>query len=200
MMPTFYANSVLIHLNDTGEISHEIGEEVFMSEMIKIIQGGQTASHMETWLMVWDYECSPNSIYIVCLTPSHYLCQWLLFLAAGRAVQLVRGSPAPMSAPWQSLSLCWGSGMPLFYRDMPQGNAWAAIRGTGASCRIGAPAWCLQRVQAHLLLSCKWTMSQAELFGKACFQSQATFLEVVSLQTFWAGAENQALPDSICKL
>lgn len=74
VMPTFYTNSVLIHLNDTGEISHEIGE-VFMSEMIKIIQEGQTASLMETWLMVWDYECSPNSIYIVCLTPSHYLRQ-----------------------------------------------------------------------------------------------------------------------------
>lgn len=75
MMPTFYANGVLIHLNDTGEISHEIGEEAFMSETIKIIQGDQTASLMETWLMVWDYECSPNGIYIVRLTPSHYLCQ-----------------------------------------------------------------------------------------------------------------------------
>ena len=41
MMPTFYANSVLIHLNDTGEISHEIGEEAFMSETIKIIQGAR---------------------------------------------------------------------------------------------------------------------------------------------------------------
>lgn len=71
MMPAFYTNSVLIHLNDTGEISHEIGEAAFMSEMIKIIQGVQTASLMETWLTVWDYKCSPNGIFTVCLTPSH---------------------------------------------------------------------------------------------------------------------------------
>lgn len=105
MMPTFYANSVLIHLNDTGEISHEIGEAAFMSEMIKIIQGAQTASLMETWLMVWDYECSPNGIYTVCPMPSPSLCQWLLFLAAGRIIQLTRRRWAPQ----QSLSLCWGS-------------------------------------------------------------------------------------------
>lgn len=47
MMPTFYTNSVLMHLNNTGEISHEIGEEVFLSKMIKIIQGGQTVSLMK---------------------------------------------------------------------------------------------------------------------------------------------------------
>lgn len=50
MMPTFYTNSVLIHLNDTGEISHEIGEEAFMSKTIKIIQGGQTVSLMKMQL------------------------------------------------------------------------------------------------------------------------------------------------------
>lgn len=49
-MPTFYANSVLIHLNDTGEISHEIGEEAFMSKTTKIIQGGQTVSLMKMQL------------------------------------------------------------------------------------------------------------------------------------------------------
>lgn len=27
-----------------------------------------------------------------------------------------------------------------FHRDMPQGNALAAIRGTGASCHIDAPS------------------------------------------------------------
>lgn len=107
MMPTFYANSVLIHLNDTGEISHEIGEEAFMSETIKIIQGGPTASLMKMRLMAWDYECSPNSIYIVCPVLSHYICQWLLFPAAWRAVRLVRRL-TPTSAPQESLSLCCG--------------------------------------------------------------------------------------------
>jgi len=75
MMPTFYANCVLIHLNDTGEISHEIGEEAFVSEMIKIIQEGQTASLMEMQFIVWVYEHSLNGIYIVCPTSSHYFCQ-----------------------------------------------------------------------------------------------------------------------------
>lgn len=74
MMPSFYTNSVLIHLNDTGEISHEI-VEAFMSETIKIIQGDQTASFMKRQLVEWGYECSPNGIYIVLLMPSHYLCQ-----------------------------------------------------------------------------------------------------------------------------
>lgn len=186
MMPTFYANSVLIHLNDTGEISHEIGEEVFMSEMIKIIQGGQTASLMETWLMVWDYECSPNSIYIVCLTPSHYLCQWLLFLAPGRAVQLVRGSPAPMSAPWRSLSL-------LRLWDALQGYATGKCLSSHKRDQSQLPHWC-----PCLMLSVGAGPPPAFLqmdhkpgwaFGKTCFQSQTTFLKVVSLQTFWTGAK-----------
>lgn len=113
MMPAFYANSVLIHLNDTGEISHEIGEAAFVSETIKIIQGFQAASLMETWLTVWYYKCSPNGIFTVCPTPSNYLCQWFLLLAAGRAARQVRRRPAPASAPQQSLSLCWGSESPL---------------------------------------------------------------------------------------
>lgn len=124
MMPAFYTNSVLIHLNDTGEISHEIGEAAFMSEMIKIIQGVQTAFLMETWLTVWDYKCSPNGIFTVCLTLSHYLCQWLLLLAAGRAVQLVRRRPVPTSAPERSLSLCWG-----FAKRCHKGETWAAVWG-----------------------------------------------------------------------
>lgn len=131
MMPTFYANSVLIHLNDTGEISHEIGEEAFMSETIKIIQGGPTASLMKMRLMAWDYECSPNSIYIVCPVLSHYICQWLLFPAAWRAVRLVRRL-TPTSAPQESLSLCCGfrghcvsrgdGAAPLFCWKMPLGR------------------------------------------------------------------------------
>lgn len=83
MMPTFYANSVLIHLNDTGEISHEIGEEAFMSKMIKIIQGGQTVSLMKMQLS-WhgNINVAQIVIYLVFPVQSHYVCKLLLFPAA----------------------------------------------------------------------------------------------------------------------
>lgn len=193
MMPTFYANSVLIHLNDTGEISHEIGEEVFMSETIKIIQGGQTASLMEMRLIVWDYEHSPNGIYIVPPMPFHYLCQGLLFPAAGRTVQLARRRPAPR----QSLSLCWGSRTPLgFAGRCHSEDAQATVREAGAIYPIGAYTWRLQRVHAHLLLSCRRAMSKAELFGNAHFQSKAILL--ILPPKFPRREINQVLPDSAC--
>lgn len=150
MMPTFYANSVLIHLNDTGEISHEIGEEAFMSETIKIIQGGPTASLMKMRLMAWDYECSPNSIYIVCPVLSHYICQWLLFPAAWRAVRLVRRL-TPTSAPQESLSLCCGfrrhcvsrgdGATPCFAGRCHWEDTWGAIQRSWAGLGPAVGKW-----------------------------------------------------------